>query len=190
MATFTITPIKTFVSGENVTPVKLNQLSQSTVALTAGSIVAADIASNAVTTVKLADSAVTTAKINNAAVTAAKLNGAQTGDAPIFGARAFVNFAGDTNSAGVANLTNTARFIQASGNVASVVRTAQGVYNITFTTPMQDANYSVAITANDPYGGSSGVLLANTAAIASVGALRVTPTAYVDMNNISVIVFR
>jgi hypothetical protein len=47
MATLTITPIKTFVSGETVTPAKLNELSQSTVALTAGSIVAADIASSA-----------------------------------------------------------------------------------------------------------------------------------------------
>ena len=63
MATFTITPIKTFVSGENVTPVKLNQLSQSTVALTAGSIVAADIASNAVTTANILDANVTTAKL-------------------------------------------------------------------------------------------------------------------------------
>jgi len=47
MATLTITPIKTFVSGETVTPTKLNELSQSTVALTAGTIVDADVSASA-----------------------------------------------------------------------------------------------------------------------------------------------
>ena len=54
MATITVTPTQTFVSGNTVTPATLNQLAQSTVALTAGSIVAADIADAAVTTAKLA----------------------------------------------------------------------------------------------------------------------------------------
>ena len=71
MATLTTTPIKVFVSGETVTPTKLNELAQSTVALTAGSIVAADIASDAVTTVKILDANVTTAKL--ATVTAQAL---------------------------------------------------------------------------------------------------------------------
>ena len=73
MATLTTTPIKVFVSGETVTPTKLNELSQSTVALTAGTIVAADIASDAVTTAKILDANVTTAKIANANVTTAKI---------------------------------------------------------------------------------------------------------------------
>ena len=47
MATLTITPIKTFISGETVTPAKLNELGQSTVALTAGTIVDADISASA-----------------------------------------------------------------------------------------------------------------------------------------------
>jgi hypothetical protein len=47
MATLTITPIKTFISGETVTPSKLNELSQSTVALTAGTIVDADVSASA-----------------------------------------------------------------------------------------------------------------------------------------------
>ena len=91
MATITVTPTQTFVSGNTVTPATLNQLAQSTVALTAGSIVAADIASDAVTNVKIASgvdasklttgtlpadrigsNAITTARINDAAVTAAK----------------------------------------------------------------------------------------------------------------------
>jgi microcystin-dependent protein len=71
MATLTTTPIKVFVSGETVTPTKLNELAQSTVALTAGTIVAADIASDAVTTAKILDANVTTAKL--ATVTAQSL---------------------------------------------------------------------------------------------------------------------
>jgi microcystin-dependent protein len=62
MATLTITPIKTFVSGETVTPTKLNELSQSTVALTAGTIVDADVsASAAIALSKLATGALPTA---------------------------------------------------------------------------------------------------------------------------------
>jgi len=92
MATITLTPIKTFVSGEWVTPGKLNQLSQSTVALTAATIVAADIAPNAVINAKLAtginagklttgtlpiariaDEAIVTAKIADGAIVTAKI---------------------------------------------------------------------------------------------------------------------
>jgi microcystin-dependent protein len=62
MATITVTPIKTFVSGETVTPTKLNELSQSTVALTAGTIVDADVsASAAIALSKLATGALPTA---------------------------------------------------------------------------------------------------------------------------------
>jgi microcystin-dependent protein len=58
MATLTNTPIRTFVSGETVTPTKLNELAQSTVALTAGTIVDADVsASAAIAASKLATSA-------------------------------------------------------------------------------------------------------------------------------------
>ena len=63
MATITVTPTQTFISGDTVLAATLNQLAQSTVALTAGTIVAADIASDAVTTVKILDAAVTNAKI-------------------------------------------------------------------------------------------------------------------------------
>jgi hypothetical protein len=101
MADLTLTPIKTFVSGENVTPTKLNQLSQSAVALTAATIVNADVSpSAAIALSKLATGAlpaaitVTTANVVDASITAAKLNGAQTGSAPVFGCRAWVNFDG------------------------------------------------------------------------------------------------
>ena len=124
MATLTTTPIKTFVSGETVTPAKLNELSQSTVALTAGTIVDADVSASAaialsklatgalpaaitVASATLVDGTIVNADINataaiagsklaDAGITAAKLNGAQTGSAPIYGCRAWVNFDGTT----------------------------------------------------------------------------------------------
>jgi microcystin-dependent protein len=62
MATLTVTPTQTFVSGNTVTPATLNQLAQSTVALTAGTIVDADVsASAAIALSKLATGALPTA---------------------------------------------------------------------------------------------------------------------------------
>ena len=62
MATLTVTPTQTFISGDTVLPATLNQLAQSTVALTAGSIVDADVsASAAIELSKLATGALPTA---------------------------------------------------------------------------------------------------------------------------------
>ena len=102
MATLTVTPTQTFISGDTVLPATLNQLAQSTVALTAGSIVAADIASDAVTTAKIADSAVTTAKVNDSAVTTAKINNAAVTAAKLAAKVTFPNY-----TAGVGKAFNT-----------------------------------------------------------------------------------
>jgi hypothetical protein len=59
------------------------------------------------------------------------------GDAPKYVCRAWVNFDG----------TTTPPTIRASGNVSSVVRNATGDYTINFATPMQDANYTAAGSA-------------------------------------------
>lgn len=83
----------------------------------------------------LPDASVVSADIAAGAVAAAKLDGAQSGSAPIYGARAWVNFAGATGT------------INASGNVSGVTRNSTGTYTITFTTAMADANYSVVATA-------------------------------------------
>ena len=62
MADITLTPTQTFISGDTVLPATLNQLAQSTVALTAGSIVDADVsASAAIELSKLATGALPTA---------------------------------------------------------------------------------------------------------------------------------
>ena len=91
------------------------------------SIIAADIAAGAVTTAKVAD----------ANITAAKLDGAQSGSAPIYAARAWVNFNGTGTVA-----------IRASGNVSSITDNGTGDYTVNFTTALADANYSVNGTAS------------------------------------------
>jgi hypothetical protein len=141
------------------------QLYQSSISIADGSIGTAKLADGAVTTIKiadlnvttgkLADNAVTTAKITNgnvteakigtgavtvdkigaAAVTGAKLDGAQTGTAPIYGARAWVNFNGTGTVA-----------IRASGNVSSITDNGTGDYTVNFSTAMPDANYGYAIS--------------------------------------------
>jgi microcystin-dependent protein len=69
MATVTVTPGYNWVSGEVVTPAKMNLAAAPTASVSA--IVAADIASDAITTVKILDASVTTAKL--ATVTAQSL---------------------------------------------------------------------------------------------------------------------
>ncbi len=75
-------------------------------------------------------------------VTAASLDGTQNGSAPIYGARAWVNFNGTGTVA-----------IRASGNVTSITDNGTGDYTVNFTTAMPDANYAVKTTAGN---GSTG----------------------------------
>lgn len=81
------------------------------------------------------------ADVIDGSITGQKMSGNQTGSAPVYGCRAWVNFDGSRNAAGTPDTTNTDRYIRASGNVSSVLRNGQGDYTITFTIPMQDANY-------------------------------------------------
>ena len=78
----------------------------------------------------LPDSSIVTADIANAAITAAKLDGAQSGSAPIYAARAWVNFNGTGTVA-----------IRASGNVSSITDNGTGDYTVNFTTAMPDVNF-------------------------------------------------
>jgi hypothetical protein len=55
------------------------------------------------------------------------------GSAPVYAARAWVNFNGTGTVA-----------IRASGNVSSITDNAAGNYTVNFTTAMPDANYSVS----------------------------------------------
>jgi hypothetical protein len=88
---------------------------------TANASIAATIAAGVVGTTELA----------NSGVTAAKLSGAQSGTAPIYGARAWVNFSG------VGTVT-----IRADGNVTSITDNGVGDYTVNFTTALPDTSYS------------------------------------------------
>lgn len=66
-----------------------------------------------------------------------KLTSSNNGSAPHYAARAWVHFDGNTGT------------INQSGNIASVVRTGTGEYQITFTEDMADANYVVGGSASD-----------------------------------------
>jgi hypothetical protein len=70
-------------------------------------------------------------------IRAEALNGGQSGTAPIYAARAWVNFDG----------TITTPAIRASGNVSSITRNGVGIYTVNFTTAMPNVNYSAMLLA-------------------------------------------
>jgi hypothetical protein len=74
-------------------------------------------------------------------ITAASLDGGQNTAAPIYAARAWVNFNGTGTVA-----------IRASGNVSSITDNGVGLYTVNFTTATSDANYSVSTIADDNSG--------------------------------------
>jgi hypothetical protein len=80
----------------------------------------------------LADGAAATAKIPDNAITAPKLDGSQSGSAPIYAARAWVNFNGTGTVA-----------IRASGNVSSITDNNTGNYTVNFATALSSSNYAV-----------------------------------------------
>ena len=127
------------------------------------SIIAADIAAGAVTTAKVAD----------ANITAAKLDGAQSGSAPIYAARAWVNFNGTGAVA-----------IRASGNVSSITDNGTGDYTVNFTTAMADANYAAFASPSGQYavnyGGQTGMFSTSsyTESAPATGSARVTFSNY------------
>ena len=129
----------------SVTTAKIDDLSITSAKLATNAIDGTKLADNAVVSAKIAASAVTSSKIADGAITPAKLNGIQTGDAPVFGVRAWVNFDATRDAYGDTNALLTARFVRASGNVLSVVKTAQGYYRINFDTYMPDGLYATIV---------------------------------------------
>jgi hypothetical protein len=78
----------------------------------------------------------------DASITATELSGAQSGSAPIYAARAWVNFNGTGTVA-----------IRGSGNVSSITDRGTGLYTINFTSALTDANYCGVASAT--IGGAS-----------------------------------
>ena len=69
---------------------------------------------------------------DSATITAGMLDGGQSGSAPIFAARAWVNFNGTGTVA-----------IRDSGNVTSITDNTTGDYTVNFTTALSDTNYVI-----------------------------------------------
>lgn len=129
----------------------------------------------------LPDSSIVTADIANAAITAAKLNGAQSGSAPIYGARAWVNFNGTGTVA-----------IRASGNVSSITDNGTGDYTVNFTNALEDANYSVTGALGETATGGNSIVNLYTPTSASFRfTSRASSTnSFQDSANCCVSVFR
>jgi hypothetical protein len=206
-----------WTSGEVVTPTKLNSAAAPTVVvadnevttgkildgavtnaklatgidaskLTTGTLAADRIGSSAITTARIADDAVTNDKLSLAA-NAGEIKKALNADnpPPIFACRAWVNFDATRDSSGASNTSNTNRFIRASGNVSSVLKTATGVFTITFTTAMPDENYAMCGFANWSTSNPAGIVGQNNtlAPAAESCVIRVFGSTTAAENNVS-----
>jgi hypothetical protein len=139
---------------------------------------AALIAAKSYTTSQGYLTSVGTSNITNAAVTAAKLSGAQSGSAPVFGVRAWANFAGDGS--------NGACVVNASGNISGVVKNGTGDYTVSFTTAMDDANYAISVFASALY--SRTVISSQTAS--SFRFSIANPTDNINSTSVQIMVIR
>jgi len=115
------------------------------------------------------------------------------GAAPMFACRAWVNFDATRNAAGGTDSANTNRFIRASGNVASVLKTATGTYEVNFTTAMPDTNYSFSgIVEDNSTTGDSYLGIANnsTQTVSTLGVKAFSASVSFDSARVTVQVFR
>jgi hypothetical protein len=182
----TVTKGRTFVSGEVVTPTKLNNLVD---LATVTGIVDADVsATAAIADSKLATIA-TAGKVSGNAITSgtiggstaisttgtissgtitANLTGTVTGNASGLSspasnglAKAWVNF----NGAGTYTLgTPTAATIRSSHNVSTITKNANGDFTVTFSSAFPNANYAVMVTAQGAANNALSVIRAGAAA--------------------------
>lgn len=118
----------------------------------------------------------TTPNINSASVPTVS------GTAPLYMARAWVNFNGTGTVA-----------IRASGNVTSITDGGVGVYTVNLTTALADANYSAVATCGYDAAGTSQYarldLGSKTSSAQSLATLDATATNR-DSNNVSVVIMR
>lgn len=104
------------------------------------------------------------------------------GSAPMFVARAWVNF----NASGNA--------INSSGNVSSITDEGTGMYQVNFTTALPDANYSVAGMATQGSGGAPLIINLRNGGTFTASAIDIdvenVNSAGVENGKICVVVFR
>lgn len=113
------------------------------------------------------------------------------GTAPVYAARAWVNFNGTGTVA-----------IRASGNVTSITDNGTGDYTVNFTTAMPDADYSTIVAGNGAFGVdreshssiyttiSNATETAPTTTSAKVGFCNAGATAGTDLKYVCVSIFR
>jgi hypothetical protein len=210
----TVTASYNWVSGETVTPAKLNTTAAPTVVVADNEVTTAKILDAAVTagklaaaldlsskTVTLPSSSATTAVIADDAVTNDKLSlTANAGeikkalnadnDPPIFACRAWVNFDGTAGSTIGGEFRCT---IRGSGNVSKVVQETTGIYAVYFTTAMPDANYTAVANSGNLGGGTPGEATNNSNRL--VGSFKIytlnsSTLALTNRSDVSACVFR
>ena len=135
-----------------------------------------------------ASSQINTVTTTLSTVPYARLNqGNQTGNAPMFGARAWVNFDGTGSNGANQNIRN-------SGNVSQVFKNSNGNYTITFTTAMTDINYCTLVTGRRDSVGNIIGMIAQASPIYTTNQVRVhfTDTAGTakDVNIGCVVIYR
>ena len=124
-------------------------------------------------------------------LTTPNINSAQfatvSGTAPIYGARAWVNF----NGTGTIGANQT---IRASGNVTSVLKNGTGDYTVNISTAMPDANYAYFVYARDSAGSNNLLMSRDTGANPTTSAFRFVITnsgqSSTDVDMINVVIFR
>jgi len=113
--------------------------------------------------ISLTSPTLTTPNINSAQIPTVS------GTAPLYMARAWVNFNGTGTVA-----------IRASGNVSSITDNGTGDYTVNFTTAMSDADYAFGGAAGTP--GSAFSTLSNRTSTQTTSALRIG--SYNDAGNV------
>jgi hypothetical protein len=128
-----------------------------------GTTGASQVQDNSITTGKIANGTIIGGDIAGSTITNTNLSlAANDGEIkkalnannppPIYACRAWVRFDGTRDTSGAISTANTPRRIIAAGNVSSVLRTAAGIYTVTFTIPMPTVNYAAVATARHATG--------------------------------------
>jgi hypothetical protein len=167
MATITVTPGHTYGTTDTVTSTNLNDLGSPTAALTAGSILTADIADANVTTAKIADANVTTAKIADANVTTAKI-----ADANVTFAKLADVIDDDTMATATNTTLATSESIKAYVDGTSAFTTVDG----------QSAGYQIFPSGLKMAWGNATTALGGTITFPSGVGFTVAPTVQISLN--------
>lgn len=121
--------------------------------------------------------------VANPTLTTPNINSAQfatvSGTAPLYAARAWVNFNGTGTVA-----------IRASGNVSSITDGGVGTYTVNFTTAMADANYSATLGKQNTASSASAGIFITSQTTSGVALFASENNAGADATVVNVAIFR